>query len=62
MRLTVSFTLRLSYPRERGPGTICVEGDARGGDKSLGPAGTRTTNPQQSQTQPRPILNYSNSF
>jgi len=66
----VSFTLRLPYPPERDPGTICVEGwmgsrpnlGARRGDKTLAPAGTRSTNPRQSQTQPRPVLNYSDSL
>jgi hypothetical protein len=36
--------------------------DARRGDKSLAPAGTRTTNPRQSQTRPHPILYYSGSL
>ena len=70
MKLTLSFTLRLPYNRERGPGKISIEGwvgsrpnlDARRADESLAPAGTRTSNPLQFQTQPRPILNYSDSF
>jgi len=66
----VELYVATALPRERGPGTICVEGwvgsrpnlDAWRGDKFLAHAGTRTKNPRQSQTQPRPILNYCDSF